>query len=107
MMLWLGAATAHDGTSYGGVYRSRDLGATWLGVDVGLFLRSAIAVAVDPRDPARLLLGTELGLLATRNGGRQWASEAGELITGPVTGLGFAADGETAVAGGAAGVFHR
>jgi photosystem II stability/assembly factor-like uncharacterized protein len=100
-----GHSFAHDGTSYGGVYRSRDMGGTWLGIDVGLFLRSAIAIAVDPNDPAHLLLGTDIGLLRTRNGGRQWAIETTEGLIGQVTAVAFTADGERALAAGPAGVF--
>src|SRR5262245_55552211 len=85
-------AAAHDGTSYAGIYRSRDMGASWLGVDVGLFLRSAASAAVDPGDSAHLLLGTDTGLLRSRNGGRQWSVEAEDLILGPVTAVAFAED---------------
>jgi len=46
-----GSASAHDASSYGGVFRSRDLGAAWLNADVGLFLNAALVIAVDPRDP--------------------------------------------------------
>ncbi len=99
-------AVAHDGTSYGGVYRSRDLGASWLAIDVGLFLRSAIALAVDPADPARLLLGTDIGLLETRNGGRQWLRAADGPSQGPVTAVAFARRGGLAVAADPGGV-HR
>jgi len=34
------SASAHDASSYGGVFRSRDLGAAWLNADVGLFLNA-------------------------------------------------------------------
>src|SRR6267142_3760843 len=58
LTLWLacvvsllaGSASAHDASSYGGVFRSRDLGAAWLNADVGLFLNAALVIAVDPRD---------------------------------------------------------
>ena len=58
------------------LFRSRDLGGTWLNADVGLFLNSALAVAVDPRDPNHLLLGTDLGLMRSQSGGRSWTPEA-------------------------------
>ena len=35
-----------------------------------------------PRDPAHLLMGTDLGLLRSRNGGRSWAPEAPGVILG-------------------------
>jgi len=47
-------AHAHDASAYGGLFRSRNLGETWLNADVGLFLGAAFAVAVDPRDPNHL-----------------------------------------------------
>ena len=56
-MLFLlpGTASSHDASSYGGVFRSRDLGAAWLNADVGLFLNAALVIAVDPRDSSHLL----------------------------------------------------
>src|SRR5262250_1281209 len=82
--LLAGSASAHDASSYGGVFRSRDLGAAWLNADVGLFLNAALVIAVDPRDSSHLLVGTDLGLLSSRNAGRSWAPEARELIIGAV-----------------------
>jgi photosystem II stability/assembly factor-like uncharacterized protein len=99
-------ASAHDPSAYGGLFRSRDLGGTWLNADVGLFLRSALAVAVDPHDPNHLLLGTDLGLLRSRNGGRSWTPEAQTRIIGAVFALGFAPDGESAICAAPSGVFH-
>ena len=57
-----GNAWAHDPSSYGGVFRSRNLGGTWLNADVGLFLNATLTVAADPRDASRLLVPTDLGL---------------------------------------------
>jgi photosystem II stability/assembly factor-like uncharacterized protein len=99
-------ALAHDGTSYGGVYRSRDAGATWLGIDVGLFLRSAASAAVDPTDPAHLLLGTDAGLLRSSNGGRSWAFEPVGDVSVPVTAVAFGGDGKTALVAGPGGVYR-
>ena len=64
-----GGAWAHDASSYGGVFRSRNLGGTWLRADVGLFLNAALVIAVDPQNGSHLLAGTDLGLLGSRNGG--------------------------------------
>jgi hypothetical protein len=63
------SASPHDASSYGGVFRSRDLGAAWLNADVGLFLNAALVIAVDPRDSFHLLVGTDLGILSSHNGG--------------------------------------
>jgi photosystem II stability/assembly factor-like uncharacterized protein len=108
-MVCLGAdrASSHDASSYGGVFRSRDLGATWLNADVGLFLNAALVVAVDPRDPSHLLAGTDLGLLSSRNGGRSWVAEARNVIFGAVFAVAFSPDGESAVCAAASGVFRR
>src|SRR5262249_61162975 len=62
---------AHDPSSYGGVFRSRNLGGSWLSADVGLFLNAALVVAINPRDQSHLLAGTDLGVLVSRNGGRR------------------------------------
>ena len=53
-MLASASVGAHDPSAYGGLFRSRDLGKTWLNADVGLFLNAALAVAVDPSDPNHL-----------------------------------------------------
>jgi hypothetical protein len=100
------AAWAHDPSSYGGVFRSRNLGATWLNADVGLFLNAALAVATDPGDPSRLLVGTDLGLIGSRNGGRSWTPEAPDLIFGAVFAVAFSADGHIALCAAQSGVYR-
>lgn len=102
-----GSASPHDASSYGGVFRSRDLGAAWLNADVGLFLNAALVIAVDPRDSSHLLVGTDLGILGSHNGGRSWVPEARDLIIGAVFALTFSADGELAMCAAASGVFRR
>src|SRR5258708_2144254 len=101
------SASPHDASSYGGVFRSRDFGATWLNADVGLFLNAALVIAVDPRDSSHLLVGTDLGILSSRNGGRSWVPEARDLIIGAVFALAFSPDGELAMCAAASGVFRR
>src|SRR5450755_3960492 len=107
MSLVAGSASSHDASSYGGVFRSRDLGAAWLNADVGLFLNAALVIAVDPRDSSHLLVGTDLGILSSHNGGRSWVPEARDLIIGAVFALAFAPDGEFALCAAASGVFRR
>jgi photosystem II stability/assembly factor-like uncharacterized protein len=102
-----GSASAHDASSYGGVFRSRDLGASWLNADVGLFINAAIILAVDPRDSSHLLAGTDLGILSSHNGGRNWTPEARDLITGAVFALAFSPDGELTLCASASGVFRH
>jgi photosystem II stability/assembly factor-like uncharacterized protein len=105
--LLAGSASSHDASSYGGVFRSRDLGAAWLNADVGLFLNAALIIAVDPRDSSHLLVGTDLGILSSYNGGRSWVPEARDVIIGAVFALAFSPDGELAVCAAASGVFRR
>ena len=99
-------ARAHDASAYGGLFRSLNLGETWLNADVGLFLNAALTVAVDQRDPNHLLMGTDVGLLSSRNGGRNWSPEAPGLIMGAVFAIAFSADGGTAVCGAPTGIFR-
>src|SRR5260370_13698956 len=107
LSLLAGSASAHDASSYGGVFRSRDLGAAWLNADVGLFLNAALVIAVDPRDSSHLLVGTDLGILSSRNGGRSWVPEARDLIIGAVFALAFSPDGELAMCAAPSGVLRR
>jgi len=99
-------AHAHDASAYGGLFRSRNFGGTWLNADVGLFLNAALTVAVDPRDPNHLLMGTDIGLLASSNGGRSWSQEASGLISGVVFAIAFSRDGKSVVSTAPNGVFR-
>ena len=101
-----GSVRAHDASSYGGVFRSRNLGGTWLRADVGLFLNAALVVAVDPQNGSHLLAGTDLGLLGSRNGGLSWTPEAPDLIFGAVFAVTFLGDGERAICAAQSGVFR-
>ena len=101
-----GGAFAHDPSSYGGVFRSRNLGGTWLRADVGLFLNAPLFVAVDPRKPSHLLAGTDLGLIGSHNGGLTWAPEARDLIFGAVFAVIFLDGGERAICAAQSGVFR-
>ena len=99
-------AGAHDPSAYGGLFRSRDLGATWLNADAGLFLNAALTVAVDPLDSAHLLLGTDLGVMRSPSGGRSWEHEAASQILGATFAVAFLADGGSAIAAAPSGVFR-
>jgi photosystem II stability/assembly factor-like uncharacterized protein len=107
LSLLTGSASSHDASSYGGVFRSRDLGATWLNADVGLFLNAALIIAVDPHDSSHLLAGTDLGILSSHNGGRSWVPEARDVIIGEVFALAFSPDGALVMCASASGVFRR
>ena len=99
-------ARAHDPSSYGGVFRSRNLGANWLSADVGQFLNAALIVAINPKDQAHLLAGTDLGLIGSRNAGLSWKPEARDLIYGAVFAVTFLDDGEGAICAAQNGVFR-
>src|SRR6516165_122064 len=106
LLLAAGNVWAHDPSAYGGAFRSRNLGGTWLNADVGLFLNAALTVAVDPRDPNHLLMGTDIGLLSSSNGGRSWAPEAQGLTQGAVFAIAFSPDGGEVICGAPTGIFR-
>jgi photosystem II stability/assembly factor-like uncharacterized protein len=101
-----GSVWAHDASSYGGVFRSRNLGGTWLRADVGLFLNAALVLTVDPQNGSHLLAGTDLGLLGSHNGGLSWTREAPDLIFGAVFAVTFLGGGERAICAAQSGVFR-
>ena len=106
VVLAVSSARAHDASSYGGVFRSRNLGGTWLNADVGLFLNAALVVAIDPQNPSHLLAGTDLGLLGSHNGGLSWAPEAPDRIFGAVFAVTFLRDGKRAICAAQSGIFR-
>ncbi len=106
LALAAGSALAHDPSSYGGVFRSRNLGGTWLRADVGLFLNAPLVVAVDPQNPSHLLAGTDLGLISSQNAGLTWAPEARDLIFGFAFAVMFLDGGKRAICAAQSGVFR-
>lgn len=107
LVLLASAASAHDPSAYGGLFRSRDLGQGWLNADVGLFLGAAVSLSIDPRDPNHLLLGTDTGLLVSRNAGRGWERVAPAQLFGAVFAVSFLADGSAALCATPGGVYRR
>src|ERR1700761_8483087 len=99
--------SAHDASAYGGLFRARSMGGTWLNADVGLYLNAALTVAVDPRDPNHLLMGTDSGLWASNNGGRSWTQEAPTLISGAVFAIAFSPDGAVVLCVAPGGVYRN
>jgi photosystem II stability/assembly factor-like uncharacterized protein len=103
---WAPDAVAHDADAYGGLYRSRDAGATWLPADAGLFINASNAIAISPTDSNHLLYGADTRLLRSRNGGRDWHDQAPQLIAGPVFCVAFDRDGHGGYAANANGLFR-
>ena len=90
--------SAHDPSAYGGLFRSRDGGVTWVPANPGRIVSGAIALAVSPVEPNHLLLATDSGLLRSRNAGLEWSQESPSLLVGPVFAVAFDADGRRALA---------
>lgn len=86
-----GTASAHDPGTSGGVYRSRDAGATWDIANPARPLGAVISLAINPTDLNDLLLATDSGLMRSRNGGRDWTLQAPKS---PVGAFAAAFDGE-------------
>ncbi len=99
-------ADAHDPSAWGGLFRTRDFGASWFPVDAGLFIGGALGVAVHPQDPAHLLYGTDTRLLRSKNGGRDWVVEPIDATSGAVFAVVFDADGKGALASTGSRIFH-
>ena len=107
LILSASPAQSHDPSAWGGLFRSRDHGATWVSANRGQFLSGALALAISPTDINHLLLGAESGLLRSRNGGRDWTIEAPSIVLGSVFVLSFAADGQRALISTGLGLFRR
>jgi photosystem II stability/assembly factor-like uncharacterized protein len=105
LALWASPARSHDPSAWGGLFRSRDHGATWVSANRGQIVAGAIALAISPTDVNHLLLGAESGLLRSRNGGRDWTIEAPAVVVGPVFALAFAPDGRRALVSTGLGIF--
>jgi photosystem II stability/assembly factor-like uncharacterized protein len=101
-----GPAQGHDPSAWGGLFRSRDGGATWTSANRGHYLSAALALAVSPTDPNHLLLGAESGLFRSRNGGRDWKIEAPSVLIGSVFAAAFGADGRRALISTGMGIFR-
>ena len=100
------SADAHDPSAYGGLFRSRDGGATWFSANPGRIVSGAMALAVSPIEPTHLLLATDSGLLRSRNAGLDWSLEAPSLLVGAVFAVAFDTDGRRALASTGSALFR-
>ena len=103
--LWPLDTFAHDPSAWGGLFRTRDAGATWSAANAGSFVSGAIALAVSPVDPNHLLLATDSGVSRSRNGGRDWELEAPDVLVGPAFAAAHDADGQRALVSVALAIF--
>jgi photosystem II stability/assembly factor-like uncharacterized protein len=107
LALWPCTARAHDPSAWGGLFRTRDGGATWLAVNPGSFVSGAIALAISPAEPASLLLATDSGVMASRNAGRDWQVEAADVLAGAAFAVAYDAEGQRALVSGPSAIFRR
>ena len=98
--------SAHDASSWGGLFRTRDAGASWFPANPGRFVSGALGLAISPTDPHHLLLATDTGLLRSRNGGRDWEIVAPTVLVGAVFAAAFDADGQRALVSTGSGLFR-
>ena len=106
LVLWASPARTHDPSAWGGLFRSRDQGATWVSANRGRVVGGALTMAISPVDVNHLLLGTDSALLRSRNGGRDWTLEAPSVLVGAVFAVAFAADGQRALVSTGLGIFR-
>lgn len=97
---------AHDPSAYGGLFRTRDFGASWLNADVGLFLGGALSLTIDPIDSNHLLMGTDTGVMRSRNGGRAWITEDPGKLFGAAFAVTFLPEASAALCVTPGGVFR-
>jgi photosystem II stability/assembly factor-like uncharacterized protein len=101
-----GPAPAHDASAWGGLFRTRDAGTSWLHINPASFVSGALALAISRADPHHLLLATDTGVARSRNGGRDWVIEAPDILVGPAFAAAFDVDGERALVSGASAIFR-
>jgi hypothetical protein len=99
-------ASAHDPSAWGGLFRTRDGGATWLALNSGSYVSGAIGLAISPTAPDHLLLATDSGVLSSKNGGRDWTVEAPDVLVGAAFAVAYDADGARALASGGSAIFR-
>jgi photosystem II stability/assembly factor-like uncharacterized protein len=77
-------STVYAGTTYGGVFKSTDGGASWSTSNNGLTVRLVSALAIDPTNPATIYAGTQEiqyqpALFKSVDGGGSWVPSSAGL----------------------------
>lgn len=66
-------STVYAGTYFGGIYRSSDLGASWIPVPGPYTTQSVLSIGFDPHRPGIIYAGTfQHGIYVTRDDGVNW-----------------------------------
>ena len=78
----------HDKPAVGGLFRTVDAGQSWELLD-SLGQCQVNDVAIDPRNPAKIVAGTVFGLYQSTNGGTSWRAHAGNPRWSDVTTVSF------------------
>lgn len=65
----------YAGTQNGGVFRSRDAAASWVGVSVGLVHKPVYVWCLETTLQGKIFAGTEFGLYKSTDEGNSWASQ--------------------------------
>lgn len=81
------------------VYRTTDLGATWTPIASNLPEAPANDLAIDPANPARLFVATDVGVYETLDGGATWLVLGPDLPNVVVTSLALDTANRVLVAG--------
>jgi photosystem II stability/assembly factor-like uncharacterized protein len=71
--LFAGTSLSREGANAGGVYKTTNAAASWTFVSRGMKAQAADSLAVDPKTPTTLWLGTDLGLFKSRDRGESWS----------------------------------
>lgn len=70
--LFAGTSLSREGANAGGVFQTTNAAASWSFVSRGMRAQAAEVLAVDPKNPATLWLGTDLGLYKSLDRGESW-----------------------------------
>ena len=78
--IWVGTATS-------GVINSRDNGQTWQKIDAAPIDVPISSIAIDPKRPDHIYVGTTQTLYLSRDGGKKWNRRGGNLPLGNYTSI--------------------